>query len=155
MSRVIVVGNPWTRRSEFSTALSTVTGIPMSNVDELLHGANAEEVVTRIGKAVEPECWIMDGPHVPELPHFLERCDSAIFLDYSLEECMENSRRRLAAGEFVTASSMTHYFMSLRPLILDAFRSHPRVMVNRFTSHVGACTFLKALGWTGDVDGGE
>ena len=99
MKKVIVIGCPGSGKSTFSKALHDATGIPLYHLDMMYWNADRTIVdkavfKERLADALQQETWIIDGNYGSTMEMRLQACDTVIFLDYSLEVCMEGVRSR-------------------------------------------------------------
>ena len=99
MKKIIVIGCPGSGKSTFSRALHDATGIPLYHLDMMYWNADRTIVdkavfKERLADALQQETWIIDGNYGSTMEMRLQACDTVIFLDYSLEVCMEGVRSR-------------------------------------------------------------
>ena len=99
MQKVIVIGCPGSGKSTFSRALSQITGLPLTHLDMLYWNADRTTVersvfLDRLDRALEGDAWIIDGNYGSTIEMRLAACDTAFFLDYPAEVCLEGVRAR-------------------------------------------------------------
>ena len=99
MKKVIVIGCPGSGKSTFSRALHEKTGIPLHHLDMMFWNADRTTVeksvfLERLHSAMEQDEWIIDGNYGSTIEMRLAACDTAFFLDYPAEVCLEGVRAR-------------------------------------------------------------
>lgn len=99
MKKIIVIGCPGSGKSTFSRALHEKTGIPLHHLDMMFWNADRTTVeksvfLERLHSAMEQDEWIIDGNYGSTIEMRLAACDTAFFLDYPAEVCLEGVRAR-------------------------------------------------------------
>jgi len=99
-NRIIVVGCPGSGKSVLSRRLSEKLNIPVYHMDNLYWDSNwnhitRDELREKIGKIMDTDRWIIDGNYISTLEDRVARCDTVIFLDYSVEECLTGIEQRM------------------------------------------------------------
>ena len=99
MKKIIVIGCPGSGKSTFSKALHKITGIPLFHLDMMFWNADKTTVeksvfYERLSKTIQNSEWIIDGNYGSTMELRLQECDTIIFLDYSLEVCLNGVRER-------------------------------------------------------------
>lgn len=94
MRRVIIIGCPGSGKSTFARALSAATGLPLHYLDMMNWNADRTTVpqdvfLERLHAAMAQEEWIIDGNYGSTIELRLQACDTAFFLDYPPEVCLE------------------------------------------------------------------
>ena len=99
MKRIMVIGCPGSGKSTFSKALHKITGIPLFHLDIMNWNADRTTVPKavfreRLYKTIEKETWIIDGNYKSTLELRLQACDTVVFLDYSVNVCLDGIKKR-------------------------------------------------------------
>ena len=99
MKKIIVIGCPGSGKSTVSRALHNQTGIPLYHLDMMYWNADKTNVdesmfLARVSYALAQESWIIDGNYAASLELRMQSCDTVIFLDYSVETCLEGIAAR-------------------------------------------------------------
>lgn len=165
MDKLIVIGSPGSGKRAFSSALSSVTGLPVTHLDALYWNEDGtyvgdEVFFPKVKEALDVGHWIISGTYLNVLGQLLDVSDGVFFLDYSLEACLEsikNFKAQTGNGQWAAspeaneneASFINKFHMESRPKVFEELRRRPRLLVNRFTTNAGANTYLHAIGWHG------
>ena len=99
MERAIVVGCPGAGKSTFSIALRDATGLPLAHLDRLNWNADRTAVPKqvfreRLARVLAEPRWIIDGNYGGTMEERLRACDTAFFLDYPPDVCLEGALAR-------------------------------------------------------------
>ena len=99
MKKVIVIGCPGSGKSTVSRALHNKTGIPLYHLDMMYWNADKTTVeknvfLERLSTVLEKDEWIIDGNYGSTMELRMAACDTVIFLDYSLDVCLDGIRER-------------------------------------------------------------
>lgn len=99
MRRVMIIGCPGSGKSTFARALSEKTGLPLRYLDMMNWNADRTTVpeavfLERLHAAMAQEEWIIDGNYGSTIELRLQACDTAFFLDYPPEVCLEGVAAR-------------------------------------------------------------
>lgn len=99
MKRIMVIGCPGSGKSTFSKALHKIMGIPLYHLDMMYWNPDRTTVDKsvfrqRLLNAVQSDSWIIDGNYGATIELRLQACDTAFFLDYPLEVCLDGIRTR-------------------------------------------------------------
>jgi len=99
MKKIIVIGCPGSGKSTFSRMLHEKTGIPLHHLDMMFWNADRTTVeksvfFERLQNAMAQDEWIIDGNYGSTIEMRLAACDTAFFLDYPPEVCLEGVRAR-------------------------------------------------------------
>lgn len=100
MQKVIILGCPGAGKSTFARRLHAATGLPLFYLDRLWHRPDhttlPREVFDRaLAQILAGDRWIVDGNYLRTLEMRLQACDTAFFLDYPPELCLEGVKARL------------------------------------------------------------
>ena len=99
MKKVIVIGCPGSGKSTVSRALHNKTGIPLYHLDMMYWNADKTTVeksvfLERLSDVLEKDKWIIDGNYGSTMELRMAACDTAIFLDYPLDVCLDGIKER-------------------------------------------------------------
>ena len=99
MKKIIVIGCPGSGKSTFSRELHNNTGIPLYHLDMMYWNADRTTVekrvfLDRLSTVLGKDEWIIDGNYSSTMELRLSACDTVIFLDYTVEICLEGIKRR-------------------------------------------------------------
>ena len=161
MNRVIIIGCPGSGKSTFARALQSKTNLPLIYLDMLFWNADrttvSQEVFDqRLEKAMDGECWIIDGNYSRTMEKRITACDTVFFLDYPTEVCLASIKNRRGQArpdmpwiereddadyeEFLTF--VTDFKKDRRPQILDLLTKYPDKTLHHFTSREQAQHYL-------------
>jgi len=98
--RIIVLGCSGSGKSTFSKKLHQITGFPLIHLDNIWWKPDRTHISRtefdeRLQVVLEEEQWILDGDYSRTYEVRFKACDTVIFLDYSLEECMQGITERI------------------------------------------------------------
>ena len=87
------------RQKHSSRALHNMTGIPLYHLDMMYWNADKTTVeknvfLERLSAVLEKDEWIIDGNYGSTMELRMAACDTVIFLDYSLDVCLDGIRAR-------------------------------------------------------------
>ncbi len=93
-NRIIVLGCPGSGKSTFSGKLHKATGLPLIHLDNLWwkpdrSHISREDFDRKLNIFLQQDKWIIDGDYSRTYEARFKACDTVIFLDYSLNECMK------------------------------------------------------------------
>ena len=99
MKKVIVIGCPGSGKSTVSRAVHNKLGIPLYHLDMMYWNADKTTVeksvfLERLSIVLEKDEWIIDGNYGATMELRMAACDTVIFLDYSLDVCLDGIRER-------------------------------------------------------------
>ena len=100
MKKIIVIGCPGSGKSTVSRSLHKKTGILLYHLDMMYWNADKTTVekrvfLERLSAVLEKDEWIIDGNYGSTMELRMAACDTAIFLDYPLEVCLDGIKERL------------------------------------------------------------
>ena len=95
-----MIGCSGSGKSTLSRKLQDITGLPLVHLDKVWWKADGthisrEEFDARLAEILRGEEWIIDGDYSRTYGVRFEACDTVIFLDYSLEECLKGIDERV------------------------------------------------------------
>ncbi len=135
-NRIVVVGSSGSGKSSFANQLSKKLGIPHLELDSMhwLSEWTPEEPQRFRGlveKAASRNSWVFDGNYRIVRDLIWPRCNSIIWLDYSLTTCLNRlvirSLKRASTGELLWGTnreSLRQNFFSKDSVILWLLRTH-------------------------------
>ena len=99
MKKIIVIGCPGSGKSTFARALYDKTGIPLYHLDMMYWNADKTTVeksvfLERLSAVLKKDEWIIDGNYGSTMELRMTACDTAIFLDYPLDVCLDGIKER-------------------------------------------------------------
>ena len=99
MKKIIVIGCPGSGKSTFSKALHKITGIPLFHLDMMYWNADKTIVEKSVFRGLllsilQKHEWIIDGNYGSTMELRMQECDTVIFLDYSLDVCLNGIKER-------------------------------------------------------------
>ena len=99
MKRIMVIGCPGSGKSTFARALHQKTGVPLYHLDMLYWNADKTTVeksafLERHAAVLKKDEWIIDGNFSSTMELRLALCDTVVFLDFSMEVCLDGVRER-------------------------------------------------------------
>ena len=158
MKRVIVIGCPGSGKSTVSRALHNKTGIPLYHLDMMFWNADKTTVeksvfLKRLSAVLKKDEWIIDGNYGSTMELRMAACDSVIFLDYSLEVCLNGIKERRGKPrsdmpwieneedtEFI--EFIKSYNEQQKPKVLEVLKKHGDKNIIIFESREQADAFL-------------
>lgn len=100
MKKVLVIGSSGAGKSTFARRLGEKTGLKVIHLDRIfwkpnwVETADKDEWKATVEKLLAGEEWIMDGNYSGTLALRLEKCDTAIFLDFPRALCVYRILKR-------------------------------------------------------------
>ena len=99
MKKIMVIGCPGSGKSTFSRTLHKLTGIPLFHLDMMYWNSDrttVDKAVFReqLSNTLQKDEWIIDGNYGSTMELRLQACDTVIFLDYSLNVCLDGIKER-------------------------------------------------------------
>ena len=161
MKKIIVIGCPGSGKSCFSRALHNKTGIPLYHLDMMYWNADKTTVeksvfLERLSAVLEKDEWIVDGNYGSTMELRLAACDTVIFLDYSLDVCLDGIKERRGKArsdmpwiETEEDLEFTEFVKSFnekqRPVILELLKKYSDKTVTVLKNREEADALLKAF----------
>ena len=161
MKKIIVIGCPGAGKSTFARALQQKTNIPLHHLDMMFWNKDKTTVpksvfLDRLSAVLKTDEWIIDGNYGSTLELRLAACDTAVFLDYPLEICLNGIKERQGKpradmpwieteedAEFI--EFIKSYNEQQKPKVLELFKKYKDKNVIVFTSREQANTFLEGV----------
>ncbi len=161
MNKIIIIGCPGSGKSTFSRALHNKTGIPLYHLDMMYWNADKTTVersifLERLSAVLEKDEWIIDGNYGSTMERRMAVCDTVIFLDYTLDVCLDGVRERRGKprsdmpwieteedAEFIELIKGFNH--TNRPQVLALLEKYRHKNVITFTSREQADEFLARL----------
>lgn len=133
--RVLVVGTMGAGKTTLARALTAKLETVHTELDALHWQQNwtpAADFVSRVEKALETECWVVDGNYNSQVqPFILSRADTVIWLDYSLGTKLVRLFRRTGRRTFSrevlwngNTETFRSQFFSRDSLFVWLFKTH-------------------------------
>lgn len=161
MKRVIVIGCPGSGKSTFSRALHDLTGLPLFHLDMMYWNDDRTRVdrdvfYAKLQDILATDEWIIDGDYISTMELRMKRADTIIFLDYSLEICLQGARARVGQvrsdmpwvevekevdSEFITR--INNYNSEKRPIVIGLLNKYSDKTVVILKSRAQADEFIK------------
>ena len=158
MKKIIVIGCPGSGKSTFSRALHNKTGIPLYHLDMMYWNSDKTTVensvfLRRLSAVLENGEWIIDGNYGSTMELLMAACDTVIFLDYTLDVCLEGIRERVGKprsdmpwieseedAKFI--EFIKSYNEQQRPKVLELFGKYANKNIIIFKNREQADAFL-------------
>ena len=161
MKKIIVIGCPGSGKSTFSKDLHNITKIPLYHLDMLFWNKDKTTVektvfLEELLKIIEYDEWIIDGNYASTMDLRMQKCDTVIFLDYSLDVCLEGIKERKGKArsdmpwiesdddiEFV--EYVKNYNLQCRPNVIELLRKYSNKDIYIFSNREQAEEFLNKI----------
>ena len=159
--KIIVLGCAGSGKSTLSKQLHDMTGLPLFHLDAIWWKADRshisrEEFDRKLEEILRTNQWIIDGDYSRTYEVRFKACDTVIFLDYSLDQCMSGIRERVGKARVdmpwieqeldpELVQLVERYPEDNRPAILALFEKYPDVNRIVFKSRREAAEWLKGL----------
>lgn len=140
MKKIIVIGCPGSGKSVLSRHLHTILGIPLYHLDNLWltpGGGHIEREVfdSELDAILSTDAWIVDGDYARTREKRIRACDTVVFLDYPLEQCLEGLEERakqsvrpdcpMVSRTDELTEKAKRFAAEKRPDILELMRRYP------------------------------
>ena len=98
--KIIVIGCCGSGKSTLSMKLHDITGIPLIHLDNIWWKQDRthisrDEFDQKLNEIFQDDSWILDGDYSRTYEVRIKACDTVIFLDYDLNECMRGIYERI------------------------------------------------------------
>lgn len=98
--KIIVLGCPGSGKSVFSKKLHELTGLPLIHLDNIWwkpdkSHISRDEFDRELEEVLRGSKWIVDGNYSRTFEVRFRSCDTVIFLDFCLDECMNGIVERV------------------------------------------------------------
>ncbi len=159
MKKIIVIGCPGSGKSTFSKKLSEKTAIPLYHLDMMYWNedktiVNKNIFLERLGAVLQKDEWIIDGNYISTMEQRIVACDTVIFLDYSLETCLDGvkSRRGKARSDMPWIETeedeefidfIKNFAKEQRPIIMDLLEKNRDKNIIVFKSRAEESEYIK------------
>ncbi len=163
-NKILVLGCCGSGKSVFSTKLARLTGLPLTHLDNIWWRPDGTHVSpsefdSALDVLLAQERWILDGDFNRTHERRIAACDTAIFLDYSTETCLEGILSRVGkkrpdlpwVEEVLDPELIKHirdYRRDTRPRLLELLSRNSEKDVLVFSSREEAAAWLVALAGT-------
>ncbi len=159
--KIIILGCPGSGKSTLAKKLHDTTRLPLFHLDAIWWKADRshisrDEFDQKLHEILQTDQWIIDGDYSRTYEIRFKSCDTVIFLDYSVDECMRGIKERV--GKARTDMPWTeqeldpelvqlveNYPKDNRPVILSLLEKYPDVTPFVFKSRLEASEWLENL----------
>ena len=159
--KIIVIGCPGSGKSTFSKKLRDTTGLPLFHLDNIWwkpdkSHISREEFAQKLDEIFLMDRWIIDGDYSRTYEIRFKSCDTIIFLDYSIDECMDGIKERVGKNRTdipwteqkldpELVKLVENYKKDNRPIILSLFEKYSDVNRFVFKSRFEAVEWMSRL----------
>lgn len=100
MKKIVIIGSSGAGKSFLSKRLSSKLNIPVIHLDNIWWNNDKthitrEEFDYKLQEILSKDEWIIDGDYSRTYEMRFNACDTIIFLNYSLELCLESAKSRI------------------------------------------------------------
>ena len=159
--KIIVLGCSGSGKSTFSRKLQEVTGLPLVHLDNIWWRSDKSHISRaefdqKLDVILQGDQWIVDGDFSRTYEVRFKACDTIIFLDYSLDECMNGIKERVGKertdAPWIEQSLdpelvrlVEDYEKENRPLVLSLIEKYSQKNTFVFKSRPEADEWLKSI----------
>ena len=140
-NRIMILGCPGSGKSTLARILHRKTGLPVFHLDNIwwrpdrTHISRAE-FDSRLRDVIDGKEWILDGDYSRTYEIRFAACDTVIFLDYGVEECLKGIANRIGTDrpdipwsedrlDPELVEQVKNYHKNNRPVIMDLLQKYP------------------------------
>ncbi len=162
--KIIVLGCPGSGKSTISKRLRDITGLPLFHLDQIWWRPDGshisrKEFDQKLDEMLLSDRWIIDGDYSRTYEVRFQSCDTAIFLDYGLDVCMNGIGERVGKNRTdipwteqeldpELVKLVENYAKDNRPVVLSLFERHSDVDKLVFRSRSEAAEWMSGLART-------
>lgn len=159
--KIIVLGCPGSGKSTLAKRLHEITGLPLIHLDNVWWNEDRthitrEEFDRKLQSILRGDKWIVDGDYSRTYEERFIACDTVIFLDYSLDECISGIAERVGVQREDmpwTADTLDPELIKLvqnygrdnKPKVYSLIEKYPDKNVLIFRSRSEADEFIKHI----------
>lgn len=161
MERILVIGCPGSGKSTFSRKLNKIINIPLYHLDMMYWNKDKTTVeknlfYENLDKVLQSDKWIIDGNYQSSMEQRIKQCDTIIFLDYSLDVCLEGIKERRGKersdipwvsheDDLDFIEFIKNYNTNNKPIVLDLLKKYSNKDIYVFSNRDEADKFLNLL----------
>ena len=159
--KIIILGCAGSGKTTYSRKLHEITGLPLIHLDNIWwkpdrSHISREDFDRKLNEILRQDEWIIDGDYSRTYEPRFKACDTVIFLDYSLDQCMEGITERVGKKrsdipwsedelDSELVKQVEVYIRHNRPVILSLTEKYSDKNIYMFTSLFEADEWLKKL----------
>ena len=159
--KIIILGCSGSGKSTLSQKLHDATGLPLFHLDAIWWKADKshisrDEFDQKLQEILQTDQWIIDGDYSRTYEIRFKSCDTVIFLDYSLDECMRGIKERVGKVRVdmpwveqeldpELVQLVENYPKDNRPTVLSLLEKYPNVTRFVFKSRLEASEWMENL----------
>lgn len=161
MKKIIVIGCPGSGKSTFSRKLNEIINIPLYHLD-MMYWNKDKTIVEKtvfyenLDKVLQSDKWIIDGNYQSSMEKRMKQCDTIIFLDYSVDVCLEGIKERRGKersdipwvsheDDLDFIEFIKNYNTNNKPIVLDLLKKYSNKDIYVFSNRDEADKFLNLL----------
>ena len=159
--KIIILGCAGSGKTTYSRKLHEITGLPLIHLDNIWWKSDRSHISRddfdrKLNEILQRDEWIIDGDYSRTYEPRFKACDTVIFLDYSLDQCMEGITERVGKKRSdipwsedeldpELVKQVEVYIRHNRPVILSLTEKYSVKNIYIFTSRFEADEWLKML----------
>ena len=161
MEKIIVIGCPGSGKSTFSRKLNEIINIPLFHLD-MMYWNKDKTIVEKtvfyenLDKVLQSDKWIIDGNYQSSMEKRMKQCDTIIFLDYSVDVCLEGIKERRGKersdipwvsheDDLDFIEFIKNYNINNKPIVLDLLKKYSNKDIYVFSNRDESEKFLNLL----------
>ena len=161
MEKIIVIGCPGSGKSTFSRKLNEIINIPLYHLD-MMYWNKDKTIVEKtvfyenLDKVLQSDKWIIDGNYQSSMEKRMKQCDTIIFLDYSVDQCLEGIKERRGKersdipwvsheDDLNFIEFIKNYNTNNKPIVLDLLKKYSNKNIYVFYNRDESEKFLNLL----------